>query len=61
MDKQPLFGLSLQKIKYVVASLALPSFTATQITDWLYKKHVSSIDEMTNLSKKAVLCTLAYA
>ena len=53
MDKQPLFGLSLQKIKYVVASLALPSFTATQITDWLYKKHVSSIDEMTNLSKKA--------
>ena len=53
MDKQPLFGLSLQKIKYVVASLALPSFTATQITDWLYKKHVSSIDEMTNRSKKA--------
>ena len=53
MDKQSLFGLSLQKIKYVVASLALPSFTATQITDWLYKKHVSSIDEMTNLSKKA--------
>ena len=53
MDKQPLFGLYLQKIKYVVASLALPSFTATQITDWLYKKHVSSIDEMTNLSKKA--------
>ena len=53
MDKQPLFGLSLQKIKYVVASLALPSFTATQITNWLYKKHVSSIDEMTNLSKKA--------
>ena len=53
MDKQPLFGLSLQKIKYVVDSLALPSFTATQITDWLYKKHVSSIDEMTNLSKKA--------
>ena len=53
MDKQPLFGLSLQKIKYVVASLALPSFTATQITDWLYKKHVSSIDEMTNMSKKA--------
>jgi 23S rRNA (adenine2503-C2)-methyltransferase len=32
--------------------LGLPKFTARQITDWLYKKPVSSIDEMTNLSKK---------
>ncbi|MBN2635320.1 MAG: 23S rRNA (adenine(2503)-C(2))-methyltransferase RlmN, partial [Prolixibacteraceae bacterium] len=30
-----------------------PKFTAKQITDWLYKKQVSSIDEMTNLSKIA--------
>lgn len=33
--------------------LKLPKFTAKQITDWLYKKHISSIDEMTNLSIKA--------
>ena len=33
--------------------LGLPKFTAKQIADWLYKKDVSSIDEMTNLSKKA--------
>jgi 23S rRNA (adenine2503-C2)-methyltransferase len=37
----------------LVAELGLPKFTAKQITDWLYKKQISSIDEMTNLSKKA--------
>lgn len=52
MDKQNLFGLSLEKINEIVVSLELPSFTASQITDWLYKKHVGSIEEMTNLSKK---------
>ena len=52
MDKQNLFGLSREKINEIVVSLELPSFTASQITDWLYKKHVGSIEEMTNLSKK---------
>jgi len=31
----------------------LPGFTAKQIADWLYKKKISAIDEMTNLSKKS--------
>ncbi len=31
----------------------LPRFTAAQIADWLYPKRVASIEEMTNLSKKA--------
>lgn len=52
MDKQNLFGLSREKINEIVVSQELPSFTASQITDWLYKKHVGSIEEMTNLSKK---------
>ncbi len=51
--KDRLFGKTLTEIQILVAELDLPKFTATQITDWLYKKHVSSIDEMTNLSKKA--------
>ena len=29
----------------------MPAFTAKQIAQWLYEKHVSEIDEMTNLSK----------
>jgi 23S rRNA (adenine2503-C2)-methyltransferase len=50
--KERLFGKTLQEIQLLVLELGLPKFTAAQITDWLYKKPVSSIDEMTNLSKK---------
>ncbi|NQU51704.1 MAG: 23S rRNA (adenine(2503)-C(2))-methyltransferase RlmN [Bacteroidetes bacterium] len=51
--KQPLFGKTLAELQELVMELELPKFTAKQIADWLYKKHVSSIDEMTNLSIKA--------
>ena len=51
--KERLFGKTLQEIQLLVLELGLPKFTAAQITGWLYKKPVSSIDEMTNLSKKA--------
>ncbi|MBF9018823.1 23S rRNA (adenine(2503)-C(2))-methyltransferase RlmN [Oceanispirochaeta sp. M2] len=47
-----LLGQSLEDIKEICSSLGMPKFTAAQITDWLYKKRVSSIEEMTNLSKK---------
>lgn len=50
--KERLFGKTLTEIQTLVLELGLPKFTARQITDWLYKKPVSSIDEMTNLSKK---------
>jgi len=53
MHKKNLFGLTLEQLKSVVASLELPAFTATQIAEWLYKKQISSIAEMTNLSKVA--------
>ncbi len=52
-DKQNLFGLTLDKLEEIVLELKLQKFVASQITDWLYKKHVGSIDEMSNLSKKA--------
>ena len=51
--KERLFGKTLTELQELVFELKLPKFTAKQITDWLYKKHISSIDEMTNLSKKA--------
>ena len=51
--KEPLFGKTLEQLQSMVNRLGLPRFTAGQIADWLYKKEVSSIDEMTNLSKKA--------
>ncbi len=53
MEKEGLFGKTLNELKAVVLELNLPKFTASQIADWLYKKDIDSIDEMHNLSKKA--------
>jgi len=49
----PLYGKTLDELKSIVTAEGLPSFTASQIADWLYHHHAESIDEMTNLSKKA--------
>ena len=51
--KTPLLGLSLEELKQVVLAYKLPAFTAKQIADWLYKKQVRTIMDMTNLSMKA--------
>ena len=40
------------ELKSVVNGLGMPAFTAKQIAQWLYEKHVRRIDEMTNLSKQ---------
>jgi len=48
-----LFGKTLPELQQIVKDLGLPKFTAAQIADWLYKKDISSIEEMSNLSKKA--------
>ena len=50
--KESLFGKTLSELQEIVTDLGLPKFTAKQITDWLYKKQISSIDEMSNLSLK---------
>jgi 23S rRNA (adenine2503-C2)-methyltransferase len=51
MSKESLFGKTLDELKTVADELKIPSFSAGQIADWLYKKDITSIDEMTNLSK----------
>lgn len=43
--------MTLEELKAVVTALGMPAFTAKQVAQWLYQKHVRSIDEMTNLSK----------
>lgn len=52
-DKSPLLGMTLAELDQVVAEHRMPRFTAKQIAQWLYDKRVRTIDEMTNLSKKA--------
>jgi len=43
---------SLEDIELMMAELEEPRFRAAQIHDWIWKKHVGSIDDMSNLSKK---------
>lgn len=51
--KKKLLGKNPTELKEIVQSLQLPSFTGKQIADWLYKKKVTTIEQMTNLSKTA--------
>ena len=59
--KQRLLGLTLAELKDVAKSLGMPAFTGGQMAQWLYVKHVKSIDEMTNLSKQNRVPTVSTA
>jgi 23S rRNA (adenine2503-C2)-methyltransferase len=50
--KEPLFGKTLNELIQLTVDLGLPRFTAGQLADWLYKKQINSVEEMSNLSKK---------
>lgn len=43
--------LSQVELEELIRSIGEPKFRAGQIWEWLWKKHVGSIDEMSNLSK----------
>ena len=49
--KKPLVGMNLLELKTVAKELGMPAFTGGQMGKWLYTQHITSIDEMTNLSK----------
>lgn len=48
-----LYGSTLAQLQQLCAELSLPRFAAGQIARWLYKRHVRSIAEMTDLSLAA--------
>jgi len=48
-----IFGMTFEQLGQLCADEGMPKFAAKQICDWLYAKHVDSIDAMTNLSLKA--------
>ena len=52
MEKKKLLGMTLDELKAVATEVGLPSFAGKQMAEWIYGKHVRSIDEMTNLSLK---------
>lgn len=49
--KKWLLGKSLLELREITDNLKLPSFTAKQISQWIYQKKVLEIEQMTNLSK----------
>ncbi|MCR4829364.1 MAG: 23S rRNA (adenine(2503)-C(2))-methyltransferase RlmN [Bacteroidales bacterium] len=48
--KRDLFGLTLSELQALCAEQGFPKFAAKQLCDWMYKKGVTTFDEMTNLS-----------
>ena len=50
-NMKTLAGLKLKEIEELTDEMGATKFRAKQIHNWIYSKSVSSIDEMTNLSK----------
>jgi len=50
MQKEKLYGKTLNELIGITRNVNLPGYAARQIADWLYRKEIASISEMTNLS-----------
>ena len=49
----PLLGCTIDELKAIAVTLGLKPFVGKQMADWIYCKHVTDIDQMSNLSKDA--------
>ena len=54
MEKADIKSMNLHELSLFVEGLGEKSFRAKQIYQWLHQKHVSSFDEMTNISKALI-------
>lgn len=52
MEKR-LLGKNPAELREIAADLSLPAYAARQMADWLYRKKVTELEQMTNLSKTA--------
>ena len=52
MKEDFLYGKSFEELQKICHMLDVPSYTATQLCSWLYRRHADSVEEMTNLSLK---------
>lgn len=50
--KDVLFGKTLAQLEEIGRELEIPRYCASQIADWLYKKDITEISQMTNLSRQ---------
>ena len=51
-SKMPLLGMTADELQSVCTSLGMPSYTARQISGWIYGRRVTDISQMTNLSMR---------
>ncbi len=50
---ESLYGKSISELRTICEELGFAKFVSKQIADWLYSKHVTSIDQMANISAKS--------
>ena len=49
----PLLGKTLEELQALAEELGQKRFVGKQIANWLYSKHVTAVEAMTNLSAMA--------
>jgi 23S rRNA (adenine2503-C2)-methyltransferase len=49
-NKERLVGMTLEELKTVASHVSLPGYAAKQLAEWLYKKKITAISEMTNIA-----------
>lgn len=49
--QEDILGKTIGEIKDIIKACDMPGYTAQQLTEWLYRKKVTSFAEMTNLPK----------
>jgi len=57
IKKRFLLGMTLGELNKVASEIGLPVYAGKQLADWLYKKQVCSVQDMTNIavSKRSLL------
>ena len=51
MARIDLKSMTIEELQDFMSELGEPKFRAKQIFEWLHKKMVNSVDDMTNISK----------
>ncbi|MDR1381071.1 MAG: 23S rRNA (adenine(2503)-C(2))-methyltransferase RlmN [Tannerella sp.] len=49
-NKEYLAGMTLDELKAVASRVSLPGYAAKQMAEWLYRKKIRDISEMTNIA-----------
>lgn len=54
VDMENIYGYTIEKLEKYFENIGEKKFKATQVFEWLYKKRVSSFDEMINVKKDTI-------